>query len=231
EQLETKTSYLESFDSNVDASKLDADEKFRRKFSYTNMQAQAYKEKSSLVNFLNEEFSIQGQSDLPLRSYAFIAARVALATLLLMVSFGAERMFLHRDISSIDQALKSISKNPVLEMTARQKRIVVTNPETVQRELKRKDKAIRQEVSVLQASAATNALTPLRLLANLTTGMDVEIQQFQSLSRGDFSAVFKAKSVQELNQLDKILNTGGVKNAFTDKNEDKLTISLSGSEG
>lgn len=230
EQFQTKTSFLESFGEDVDAHDLEADDKFRRKFAYANIQAQSYKDKAGIVNFLQGDYSIQGQSDLPLRSFAFIGVRVAMLTLLLMVSFGLERLIIHKDISTIDKALISIAKNPVLEMTARQKRIITTTPEVVHRELARRDKAIEQEIKVLQASSKTNALSSLKKLSGIATGLDVELIQFQSTSGSDFSAVFKAKSLKELEDLDKLLNTSGLKNAFTDRNESKLTVSLSATE-
>ena len=230
EKLETKTSFLETFGEAVDASSLDVDEKFRRKFAYANLQAQAYKDKSSVVNFLHGEYAIQGQSDLPLRSFSFIAVRAALVTLLLIVSFSIERLIIHRDIRAVDKSLSSIAKNPVLEMTARQRRIMRLQPEVVYRELARREKAIEQEVSVLQASANTNALSPLKKLANVAEGSGAELLSFESVSGGDFRAVFKTKELEALDSLDKQLNTSGIKNVFTDKNESKLTVSLSGSE-
>lgn len=230
ENFETKTSYLETFGEKVDANSLDTDEKFRRKFAYANLQAQSYKDKSRMVNFLHGDYAIQGQSDLPLRSFSFIGVRAAILTLLLMTSFGLERLIIHKDISAVERSLTSIAKNPTLEMTARQRRIMSTSPETVLTELQRKEKAIKQEINVLQASARTNAFSSLKKIANIATGLDVEVVQFQSVSGGDFNAVFKAENLQQLDELDRLLNTSDIRNAFTDRNESKLTISLSGSE-
>lgn len=230
EKIQVKTSHLESFGPETDASAIDSDEKFRRKFSYANIQAQGYRDKSSLVNFLHGEYAIQGQSDLPLRSFAFIGTRALALTLLLAISFIAERFFIHRDIAAVERSLSALSKNPALEMSARQRRIMRRQPETVYREMSRKEKAVEQEISVLQASADTNALSSLNRIADLVSGMDVELLSYQGVSGGDFNAVFKAENLRELDRLDKRLNTSGVKNVFTDRNESKLTLSLSGSE-
>lgn len=230
EKFETKTSFLNSFTNQVEAKAVDTDEKLRRKFTYANLQAQAYKDKSLLVNFLQGDFTIQGQSDLPLRSFAFIGVRAAMLTLLLIVSFSIERIIINKDIKSVDRSLSAIAKNPVLEMTARQRRIISTNPDTVFREVKKKQKAIAQEISVLQASAKTNALSSLTKVSGIVSGLDVEVVQFHSVSGGEFNIVFKAKDAQELKELDKVLNSSGIKDAFTDRNEKKLTITLSGVE-
>ncbi|MCO4755042.1 MAG: pilus assembly protein PilM [Bacteriovoracaceae bacterium] len=230
EQFEVPTNFLESFENDVNADKIDGDEKFRRKFSYADLQSKAYRDKSSIVNFLNGDFSLQGQSDLPLQSFAFIASRAAFLTLLAVLSLGLERIVIHNDLSTIDKSLISISKNPTLELTARQRRLLAKRPEMVQRELKRRDEAIEQEISVLQASANTNAMSSLKTLATLTSGLDIELIQYQALSGDEFSAVFKAKSTQVLEQLEETLSMSGIKNVFTDKNESKLTLAVTGTE-
>lgn len=231
EKFQTKTTYLDTFSNNVDASALDNDEKFRRKFSFANVQAQAYKHKSNIINFLTGDFTLQGQSDLPLRSYTFIATRAALVTLLLAFSFLIERVALNRDANSLTKSLTSIANNPMLEMTARQKRLIRSGQtNTVLKEIQRKNKDIEQEVSLLQASANINALSSLKKIANIVTGMNVEVVQFNSISKGDYNAVFKVNSVQELNDLDRALTGSGLKKVFTDRNESKLTLSLSATE-
>lgn len=231
EKFQTKTSYLDTFDETVDSRKIDSDEKFRRKFFNANLMAQGYRRKSSLVNMLNGEFTIQGHSDLPLQSFAFIATRAAFVTLLLMVSFGVERLVMYKDSAELDKSLVSISKNPVLELGAPQKRYIRSGQiDRVLKDMRRKEKAIEQEISVLQASAKTNALSPLTRLANIVTGMDVEVLQFNAISGGDFNVKFKTDSLDQLNSLDRALNASGIKNAFTDRNESKLTLDLSGTE-
>ncbi len=230
EQFETPTSFLETFSHGVDASKIDQDEKFRRKFSYADLQSKSYRDKSSIVNFLSGEFSLQGQSDLPLESFAFLATRAAFLTLLAVLSLGLERVAIHKDLGSVDRSLNSIAKNPVLELTARQRRLLSKQPEGVFRELKRRDQAIEQEISVLQASANTNAMSPLKALANLSSGLDVELIKYSALSGADFNAVFKAKNEKVLNQLEEGIGLSGIKNVFTDKNQSKLTLEVSGSE-
>ena len=130
----------------------------------------------------------------------------------------------------MDRSLNSIAKNPVLELTARQRRLLSKQPEGVFRELKRRDQAIEQEISVLQASANTNAMSPLKALANLSSGLDVELIKYSALSGADFNAVFKAKNEKVLNQLEEGIGLSGIKNVFTDKNQSKLTLEVSGSE-
>lgn len=230
EQLKTKTSFLNLYSNDIDASRIDTDEKLRRKFGYSCAQALAFKEKSKLVNFLSGAFSIQGESDLPLRSLTFIGARVAALTLLICAALGLERVFLYQNGQNLERELKALGNNPILELTARQKRIMLTSPETVLSEVKRKEKALNQEITLLSSAMERNAFNSLRQLAQTIDANAAQVLQFQASASDDFTALLKVESKEALDELDKALNLSSIPNLFTDVNEKEMTITVSGSE-
>lgn len=230
-ELGIKVSYLDSYSQEfINAENIDNDLKFRRKFNGTNMQAVCFKFKSQLINLLTGDFSLKGQIDLPIQQSVFILNRVAAFCLLLVFSFFLERFFINRDIKAISRSIDSIKKNPVLSLTARQKRLINAQPELIKGSLEKKKNAIAQEVKLMQSSAGINALAALSQLTNLISSFDCEIIEFQSLSGSDFNAKIKAKNKTELEKVEDALRNSSIKDAFVEAFPDKLSLTISGKD-
>lgn len=229
EKIGLKVGLLQVF-KDVVAEKIDTDEKQRRKFALTHMLANGYLNKSKLINILHGPYSIKGSDQLPLNSIAFVATRLAAICLIIVLSLTIERVYLSKSISSADKMISSIAKNPILGLSPRDKRNATKNPSAILAKLKRETKSIKQEVKTLQASVDTNAMSPLLLVSEMFSGLDTEIIQFQSVSAGDFVIVFKGKSKEVISQLDDVFMNSNIKNLFTDKDMEKLTFTVNGSE-
>lgn len=229
-ELGIKVNFLESYHEFVDSSSIDSDEKFRRKFTACNVQAQAYKSKSSTINLLHGDYSIKGKVDLPLQQTAFIANRIALFCLLLICSFFVERIFINRDIKGITQSLSSVAKNPTLDLTARYKRLIVSQTPQVKDYLVKQQRAISQEVKLIQSAAQKNALQSLNVLAGIIRSYNCEIIMFSAISEANFNAEIKVKDKETLDNLQVALESSGIKNIFVEALEDKLTLTVSGDD-
>lgn len=223
---------VSTYDSFKDTSheKIDSDPRQRRKFAIANIMAISYPNKADLINFLQGRFTIQGKMDLPLHSFAFVATRVAMIMLILISSLLIERVFINRDIKSSEKKLKALMKNPILNITPRDRRNLKKSPKPILAKLKRENKTIKQEIKILQASVQTNALSTLEKISQLVTGFEVEVIQFQSISGGDFTALLKAKEPGIITQIDEIFKNSNIKNLFTEKNMAKRTYTVTGTE-
>jgi general secretion pathway protein L len=230
-ELGIKVNYLDSYSQEfINSQNIDTDLKFRRKFNLANMQAVCFKYKSQLINLLNGDFSLKGQIDLPIQQSVFILNRVAAFCLLLIFSFFLERFFINRDIKAVSQSIDSIKKNPVLALTARQKRLINAQPELIKGSLDKKRNAIAQEVKLMQSSASINALSTLNQLTNIISSYDCEIIEFQSLSGSDFNAEIKAKTKDALTKVEDALRASSIQDAFVEAFPKKLTLTISGKD-
>lgn len=229
ENFNIPVSTLDSFNETM-SDKIDSDSRQRRKFSLANMFAIGYSRKADLINFLQGRFSMQGKMDLPLHSVGFVATRVAMILLILISSLMLERIFINRDIKIADKNLKGLLKNPILKITPRDQRKFKKDPRPILTKLKRETKTIKQEIKTLQASVQTNALSSLEKIAQLITGFDIEVIQFQSITGGDFTAILKAKDATVITQIDQIFKGSTIKNLFTEKNMAKRTFTITGTE-
>lgn len=229
-ELGVKVNFLESYNELVDSKNIDSDEKFRRKFTACNVQAQSYKHKANTINLLNGEYSIQGKVDLPLQQSAFIMNRIALFCLLLVFSFFVERFFINRDIKGITQSLNSVKNNPTLDLTARYKRLIVSQTEQVRDYLVKQQRAIKQEVKLIQSASQKNALKSLNTLTSIIASYDCEITMFSAISEANFNAQIKVKNKETLDNLQTALETSGIKNIFVETLPDKLSLTVSGDD-
>jgi hypothetical protein len=156
---------------------------------------------------------------------------VAFIFVLLFLSFILERVFINRDIDGITRSLQSIGKNPSLALTARQKRLISSpNPASVKNSLAKKDKAIAQEVKLMQSSANINALRTLNQLATILSAYKCEIITFTALSGADFNAQIKFETKEELAKVESTLQASSIKNLFIEADMKKLILNTSGEE-
>jgi len=229
QELGLKVNFLNAY-SDVNTTKIDSDDVHRRKFAIANLLAAAAPKKSKFISFLTQNYSIKGQIDIPLHSFAFIATRVATVMMIILMSLFVERIFISKDLDASNKKLKALAKNPILKLSPKHRRLIAKKPKSVEAGLKRKIKTIRQEVKTLQSSVETNAFKSLEVISHLVSGLNIEIIQFQSVSGGDFVAILKTKSIEDLNQIDDQFNASNIKNLFTDKSLKKRIITINGSE-
>jgi Tfp pilus assembly PilM family ATPase len=211
--------------------KIDNDDKQKRKFAMANMQAYGLVNKSKIINFLTGEYAIHGEADIPLHSMTFITARTLALSMVVIFGFIIQSIYLSINLDSADKKLAGLVKNPILKLSPRQSRSVKNQPAPILAKLKRQKKSIDQEVKVLQSSVQTNALVSLEKLSHLTSGLKIEIIQFQSTSQGDYVAVFKSEDDKSINDLKNILESSSLLNSTIDTNLAKKTLTLNATQG
>ncbi len=221
---------VSSFDSyhSVKSSSVENSPKSQRKFNLTNLMTLNYSFKQSLINLLNGPYAIHGSSQFPISTLSFITTRVAIVSLIFMISIFAEKMFINSDIATVNIKLQKVLKEPQLQLNPRQIRMVAQDPLSVHSALKRKSQYINQEVSVLQSALQINQLKIFTQLASLVSSMKVSISNFDLNETNEFTAIFTSEYVDDLKKLEKILNQSKFNNVFIELNEEKKTLSFSG---
>jgi Tfp pilus assembly PilM family ATPase len=219
-----------NFFGNADIKKIDNDEKQKKKFALANVEAHGMMTKSKIINFLTGEYAIQGEADIPLHSMTFIASRMMFISLICILGLTVEGIFLSKQIKSADKKIKGLVKNPILRLNGRDARSALKKPKGILNKLERQTKTINQEVKVLQSSLDINALRSLEMISRVTTGLKVEVIQYQSVSKSDFVVVFKGQDEKAINDLNDILKGSSIKNLFIDTNLAKKTLTVNGSE-
>lgn len=227
-KLEINVKHFNAF-SFSEASEIDQDDKFRRKFSQLSCLAQGATTKSKLINFLKNEYAVQGTGVLPLQSLSFILTRVSIITLVLMASMSLEFFFMTKDIKVTDKKIKSLLKNPTLKLNGSDRRRALKKPKMVLKKLERKTKSIKQEIRSIQSSTIPNALINIKSIASILSGYDVEVIKLNSVSEGEFTLTLMSETSGELAKLKKYINQN-YQDIFTDQNKKKKTLILSGTE-
>lgn len=201
EKWDTKVTLLESFDK-VEPEKIDLNPKNKSKYALVNMMAIGFRRKNRFINLLSGKFAQASTSEVPLHSFAFIGVRVAAASLVLALSFFVERFFIEKELSAVNAKMNSVIKNPELQIPARLRRQVTTNPKPVYDALVKKQREVRQEISTLQSAVEIRALSPLVTVSQIAAGSEgATMIEFKSTDTGEITAVFNAETVDELSAL------------------------------
>lgn len=229
DNLMIQVSHLDTF-SETNCSGIDTDPKQRRKFTICNLIAQSYISKSQIINLLHGRFSIKGTADLPLQSFTFIGLRVFIIVAILMVSTIFEAQMIKQDIKAADKKLKGILKNPVLKLAPKDIRKFKKKPNVILAKLNKEKKYIKKEIKVLQDSININAFKSFETIKALVYGIDTELIQYNSISGGDYTAVFKTKDILALEKLDEVFKASNIKNLFTEKDSAKQTFTITATE-
>lgn len=211
----------------TNSEKIDKDIKLHAKFNLSNMMAFGFQKKSKLINFLTGQYSLSGKNDIPVHSISFIATRIAMVTAVLLVSLLIERVFVNKDIKKINSKLTNIVKNPTLKINGSERRMVTKRPSRVLMSMKRKKRAITQEIKTIQSSIKINAFLPLKKISEKLVGLNVEIIQFDAESSGDFTVMFKAEHDKDLKKLEDVLNMSNFRNTSIRRNKKTKTLTLS----
>jgi hypothetical protein len=124
----------------------------------------------------------------------------------------------------------SVSKNPILGLTAREKRLITSQPETVAAILQKKKKAISQQISTLQSASDIKALSPLVTISALTNGINIIMTNFSVSDTGDVLAAFTSDRVDDLKNLESRLQSTNFKDIQVKIDANKKSLSFSGVE-
>ena len=229
EKLEAKVTNLPFFSEDAKG-KIDSDDKQRRKLAVAHTLAMGQQYKSDTANFLTGQYTIQGQGELPLHSFAFAATRVAFVTIMLIISLSIERFFISGDLKEVDKKLAAVVKNPSLNLSPRDRRLVKKDPKKVLARIKRNNRNIEQQISTLQSAAEINSLQILKTLAQVLSGSKAEIIQMQSTSLGEYTVVFQVENSKALEQLEQTLLSAGLTDAFIEKKASNNQLVLNGTQ-
>jgi Tfp pilus assembly PilM family ATPase len=229
-KLAVKTSFFDAFNS-AECQKIDSDEKLRRKFSLISLMSQSAPKSSRLINFLRGEYSLQSNMDLPTESVVFIATRLFIMSLIISFSFGIDALFTNAANKKADQRITALLKNPLIKLSPQIKRKTKKKPLGTLKKLVRIEKQISQEIKTIQSSLKTNALKNLNDIISEISGYNVEVESFNSINDGDFTISLFSEDLNQLEELKKSISNNKNRKFFTDLNQEKKLLSISGSEG
>lgn len=226
EKLEVKVSTLDSFDK-TENEKIDLNQKSKSKFALTNMMAVGFKKKARFINLLTGDFAQASSAEVPLHSFAFIGTRVAAASLVLMISLFVERFFIQKDITDLNGKISSVIKNQELQVPARLRRSVATNPKPVLDALTKKQRSVRQEISTLQAAVQIKALAPLVTVSQIAaSSTGATLIHFTSSDTNEIKAVFTSESADEITELKAAFERSSLSDVQTAVDDKKLQLTV-----
>jgi general secretion pathway protein L len=200
EKLGIKTALLESFEG-VDVSKVDLNPKARAKFTLANMMSLSLRHKQGLINLLAGRYASASRAELPLHSIAFIASRATAVVVVLAFALLVENILLGLDLKAVNARLTTLTKNPILELNPRERRLVITDPSKIIANIGKKQRAIRQQISTLQAASDIKALSPLVAVASAAGVNDATLVDFSVTDGGETTAVFTSEDTAVLTGL------------------------------
>jgi hypothetical protein len=144
-----------------------------------------------------------------------------------MISLLVEGIFIQRDITAINTKINSIVKNNELQLQARLRRQATTSPKVVYDSLVKKQRSVRQEVSVLQSAIEIKALSPLVTISQIAaSSQGATLIEFKSSDTGEVTAVFSAESVDELNNLKSVFERSQLSEIQATIDESKLHLTI-----
>lgn len=225
DKWDTKVTLLESFDK-VEAEKIDLNPKNKSKYAFTNMMAIGFRRKNRFINLLTGRFAQASSSEIPLHSFAFLGVRVASATMILAISLLVERFFIQKDITAVNAKMTAIMKNDELQLSGRLRRQVITNPKPVFDTLVKKQRDVKQEVSILQSAIEIRALSPLLIISQTAASTEATLIDFKSNDAGEITAIFSAESAETLTKLKSSFDKSSMSFVQTTVDEAKLQLTL-----
>jgi len=225
EKFEKPVSLYEAFDQSEN-SKIDTNPKNKVKYALVNMAAVGFKRKSRFLNLLTGKYTQASATELPLHSFAFIGVRSLAASLIFTVALGVERFFIQKDIKFINTAITKAMKSSELGLTSRQKRVALTDPNSVFQKLVKNQRTIKQEISTLQSAIDIQALSPLVSLSQLAAATQATLIEFQVSENNDINATFISESLEDLKTLKQNLERSQLEDPQVDLDERKLTLNF-----
>jgi len=230
EKFAVKCTMLESFEG-VDTNKVDLNSKSRARFTLANMMVLSLKAKSRLVNLLSGRYAQTARGELPLHTLSFMATRAAAVTAVLLVALVVQNVLLNMDVKAVNLKITATSKNPVLGLTAREKRLIATQPNLVVAALTKKQSSVRQQITTLQSASQIKALSPLVMVSAAAAGItDTMLINFSVTDAGDVSAVFTSENPASLTNLESKLQGVALQNVAIQIDAGKKQLTFTGIE-
>jgi len=225
EKWELKVSSLETFDK-VETSKIDVNPKNSNKYALVNMMACGFRKKNHFINLLTGKFAQISSAEIPIHSLAYISVRVALVSLLIVLTLLGERLIIEKDIKFVNSKITTLMKNQSLEISGRIRRAMITDPKPLLNELTKKQRSVRQEISTFQSSLSVDCLSFLVQLGKIAMNSQVILTKFYSNEFGEIKATFTSDNFNHLEDLKQNISHSELSylNANVDKN--KLTLNL-----
>lgn len=218
----------------IDSVNIDQDDKLRRKFTQVCTLAMNAPHKSRLINFLKGDYTLSSSSDLPIESMVFIGVRLGFLALLISFSLLVQTFMLSSQEKEITKIANGLYKNNIIKeslstsLIRRARNKKRPRPDLIINKLKQKQKLIKQEVSVIQASLKTNAFVDLMDILGIINGYNVEIIKFSATEDKNLDFILSAKNIKELESLENIFKKDKTRKWFVELNTKKLTLSVGG---
>lgn len=229
EHFAVKCTLLESFEG-VDTHKVDLNTKSRARFTMVNMMALSLRAKGRLINLLTGRYAQAARGEFPLHTLSFLTARASIVTAVLVLGLITQRVFLNLDLKAVNAKITSTAKNVALGLTPREKRLIATQPGLVEASLTKKHKAVRQQISTLQAAAEIKALSPLVMISASLAGVDAVLERITVTDAGEVSASFTATKPENLALLESKLRSVSLRDVQIKIDATKNELTLSGVE-
>ncbi|MBT4790583.1 MAG: pilus assembly protein PilM, partial [Halobacteriovoraceae bacterium] len=216
----------------INAANIDKDEKLRRKFSQVATLAINAVKKSRTINFLRGEYTLGGESDLPIESMIFIGARLGLISLLVCFYLTLEMISYNQKITTSQKFLKNLYKNPLIGSMigkpARRRAEKSKNFQPILKKLEQNQKHITQEVNVIQSSLNINSLSHLTQVTTILSGHDIEITEFSVDNSHNINLSIKAVKAAPLLAIQKTFKKDKSQKWIIDYNKSSLKLTIAG---
>jgi general secretion pathway protein L len=229
EKFKIKCSHLESFE-DVDTAKINFSVEARASFTLSNMMTVSMRDKSHLINLFSGAYSMGGKSEFPIHTFSFLFVRASVVCLCLIISLIVHRVFLDMDIKAANAKIANISKNPILGLNAKERRLLGSQPQQVATSLQKKKKAITQQISTLQAASDIKALAPLVSISSTIAGTNAMMTSFSVQENGEVAASFQSDMPEELQTLKARLESSIFRNVSIQIDKTNNILNFSGFE-
>lgn len=207
------------------------DEQYNSKFILASFLAASYQQKSLIANALSDQYSQTGSDELPLNTMAFVGVRSILCMLVVILSLSFESYLLDKERVTVSNKIKDILKKSTdLNLTPREERMAVNNPQSLLQKIKKLGKTMEKEVSTIKSSTNINALNPLTFLVENLGKIPATLISYSSIDGILVNAIYKSDQIEVLEKLEKDL-TGILNNKkpVISIDKEKLILTLEAS--
>jgi general secretion pathway protein L len=188
----------------------------------------SYPSKKAYNHFLSGEFTLAGTNSLPFHSFAFVASRMTILSLIICFFLIIEIFVSYLDLKKTDQFLGGQLQNPLIELTPMMRRNFSKTPQAILSNLNNKKKEIVQSLNIIQSSIDINYFIPLMNVKNMIDFSKYQMIKFSTPTEMQIEFLIKAESPLLLKQLEDNLNSNRLFNWDIQINETELTMKVNG---
>lgn len=220
----------------MDATKIDEDEKLRRKFTQVASLCANAINRSNMINFLKGDYALASGIGLPVESFVFLSTRLGIFALFICIYLFAESLILSGKLNNSNKNIVNLTKNPIIagHFTNRDTRLISSNKAAYKQlvqmhaNLVEKDNLIEQEVRTIQSALSTNGLNSLLYTLSLIGGRNVEILKFVSSDSENIDLSLHSDDINELESIKTSLDNDKTQKWFIDLNKKDQTLTIAG---